>query len=276
MSDWQDYTPAAGHTVVGSIRRLERMESPQLGNARELLVYLPPSYALEPERRYPVLYMHDGQNLFDEGTSFGGEWAVDQTLEAGSVHGLEAIVVGIPNMGPDRTTEYSPFRDAKHGGGRGEAYLRFLVETVKPRIDADFRTLRDRPHTGIAGSSMGGLISLYAFFRRRDVFGFAGVMSPSLWFARGAVLDWVERQPFAGGRIYIDAGMREGERTVADVTRLRNALEQKGYRQLDDMLCVIDTAGDHSERAWARRLHRQLYFLLGIPRPVRTADGGRG
>jgi predicted alpha/beta superfamily hydrolase len=270
MTEWLDYTPAAEHTVAGSIRRLPRIESPQLGNARELLVYLPPSYAEEPDRRYPVLYMHDGQNLFDEGTSFGGEWAVDQALEAGSAHGLEAIVVGIPNMGSERTLEYSPFRDAKHGGGRGEAYLRFLIETVKPRIDTEFRTVPDRPYTGIAGSSMGGLISLYAFFRRRDIFGFAGVMSPSLWFANGAVLDWVERQPFAGGRIYIDAGMKEGERTLTDVTRLRDALEQKGYRQLQDLLCVVDTAGDHSERAWARRLHRQLYFLLGVPRPARA------
>ena len=271
MTDWQEYIPAAGESVVGSILWLPELESPQLGNARDLLVYLPPSYASEPERRYPVLYMHDGQNLFDAGTSFSGEWAVDQTLEAGSVHGLEAIVVGIPNTGPDRTAEYSPFRDAKHGGGRGEAYLRFLIETVKPRIDADFRTLPDRPHTGIAGSSMGGLISLYAFFRRRDIFGFAGVMSPSLWFARGAVLDWVERQPFAGGRIYIDAGMKEGARTVADVTRLRDALERMGYRQLHDLLCVVDTAGDHSERSWSRRLHRQLHFLLGVPRPGRAA-----
>lgn len=274
MSDWQEYIPRVGESVVGSILWLPELDSPQLGNARDILVYLPPSYAREPERRYPVLYMQDGQNLFDAGTSFSGEWEVDQTLEAASVHGLELIVVGIPNMGADRLAEYSPFRDAKHGGGRGEAYLRFLIETVKPRIDEDFRTLRDRPHTGIAGSSLGGLISLYGFFRRRDIFGFAGVMSPALWFANGAVLDWVERQPFAGGRIYIDAGMKEGERTLADVTRLRDALEQKGYRQLQDLLCVVDTAGDHSERAWARRMRRKLHFLLGVPQPARTASGG--
>ena len=270
MQHWEEYRPAAGHTVVGSIKRLAELDSPQLGNRRHLLVYLPPSYDQDDTRRYPVLYMHDGQNLFDAGTSFSGEWEVDQTLEAGSEHGLEAIVVGVPNTGPERMGEYSPFRDAKHGGGRGEAYLRFLIETVKPIIDADFRTQAGRAFTGIAGSSMGGLISLYAFFRRRDVFGFAGVMSPSLWFANGAVLDWVERQPFAGGRIYIDAGMKEGERTVADVMRLRTSLEQKGYRQLHDLMCVIDTAGDHSERAWARRLRRELHFLLGVPRPERS------
>ncbi|CAN5661751.1 hypothetical protein BH23GEM9_BH23GEM9_24030 [soil metagenome] len=268
MANWKDYPAAVDpdrHGVVGSIKQLVGVYSPQLDNTRDLLVYLPPSYD-EGDRHYPVLYMHDGQNLFDPATSFAGEWAVDQTLEAASEGGLEMIVVAIPNMGPERSNEYSPFLDARNGGGKGELYLRFIVETLKPLIDADFRTLADREHTGIAGSSMGGLISLYAFFRYRHVFGFAGVMSASLWFASRSVLEWVERQPFAGGRIYIDVGMREGQKTVDDVLRLRDALEAKGYRNLHDLLCVVDTAGDHSERAWARRLHRKLRFLLGLPR----------
>lgn len=266
MADWKDYPAALDpnrHGVVGSIKQLDGVHSPQLDNERHLLVYLPPSYGAG-ERRYPVLYMHDGQNLFDPATSFAGEWAVDQTLEAASEDGLEAIVVAIPNMGADRTNEYSPFRDPKSGGGRGDDYLRFIVETVKPLIDADFRTVPGRAHTGIAGSSMGGLISLYAFFRFRHIFGFAGVMSPSLWFADRAIMKWLEKQPFAGGRIYIDVGMKEGQKTLDDVMRLRDLLEAKGYRNLRDLLCVVDTAGDHSERAWARRLHRELHFLLGL------------
>lgn len=266
MSNWTDYPAAsdpARHGVVGSIKQLVAVHSPQLENHRDLLVYLPPSYDDAADRRFPVIYMHDGQNLFDPDTSFAGEWAVDQTLEAASAEGVEAIVVAIANVGPDRTDEYSPFRDAKNGGGRGELYLRFIVETVKPLVDAGFRTLQDRTNTGIAGSSMGGLISLYAFFRYRHVFGFAGVMSPSLWFANGAVLDWVARQPFAGGRIYIDVGMKEGQKTLDDVMQLRDVLEAKGYRNLDDLLCVVDTAGDHSERAWSRRLRRKMSFLLG-------------
>jgi predicted alpha/beta superfamily hydrolase len=268
MTDWKDYPAAADpddDRVVGSIKQLDCIYSPQLRNSRHLLVYLPPSYG-RTERRYPVIYMHDGQNLFDPATSFAGEWGVDQTLEAASDDGIEAIIVAIPNIGPERTNEYSPFLDEKNGGGKGERYLRFLTETVKPRIDADFRTLPDRPNTGIAGSSMGGLISLYAFFRYRHIFGFAGVMSPSLWFAGRAVLDWVRRQPFAGGRIYIDVGMREGQKTLDDVMQLRDILEAKGYRNLNDLLCVVDTAGDHSERAWSRRLHRELRFLLDVPR----------
>jgi predicted alpha/beta superfamily hydrolase len=265
MAEWKDYAPALDPNragVVGRIKHLDQVHSPQLGNSRDLLVYLPSSYD-DGQQRYPVLYMHDGQNLFDPATSFAGEWEVDQTLEAASGEGLEVIIVAVPNMGPERSNEYSPFLDPKNGGGKGELYLRFLVETVKPIIDADFRTLADRANTGIAGSSMGGLISLYAFFRYRHVFGFAGVMSASLWFADRAVLQWVERQPFAGGRIYIDVGMREGQKTLEDVMRLRDVLEAKGYRNLDDLLCVVDTAGDHSERAWARRLKRKLHFLLG-------------
>ena len=270
MAEWKDYPAAADpHRphVVGSIKHLERVRSPQLDNDRDLLVYLPPSYAAG-ERRYPVVYMHDGQNLFDPATSFAGEWAVDQTLEAASEDGVELIVVAIPNMGADRTAEYSPFLDEKNGGGRGDLYMRFIVETVKPLIDADFRTRPDREATGIAGSSMGGLISLYGFFRFRYVFGFAGVMSPSIWFAGSAILDYVRRQSHAGGRIYIDVGMKEGQKTLDDVMLLRDILEEKGYRNLHDLLCVVDTAGDHSERAWARRLQREFRFLLGHPRAV--------
>lgn len=279
MSEWKDYPAEANptrHGVVGSIKQLSGVHSPQLENHRDLLVYLPPSYDDVADRRYPVIFMHDGQNLFDPATSFAGEWAVDQTLEAASAEGIEAIVVAIPNMGADRSDEYSPFRDAKAGGGRGELYLRFIVETVKPLVDAGFRTLPDRSHTGIAGSSMGGLISLYAFFRYRHAFGFAGVMSPSLWFADGAVLDWVARQPFAAGRIYIDVGMKEGQKTLDDVMRLRDILEAKGYRNLDDLMCVVDTAGDHSERSWSRRLRRKLSFLLGAETRRGQGQGNSG
>jgi predicted alpha/beta superfamily hydrolase len=268
MAEWKDYPAAVDPSrpnVVGSIKHLELIHSPQLDNERSLLVYLPPSYATG-HARYPVIYMHDGQNLFDPATSFAGEWAVDQTLEAESERGVEPIIVAIPNMGPQRTGEYSPFLDETNGGGRGELYMRFIVETVKPLIDGDFRTRPERETTGIAGSSMGALISLYAFFRYRRVFGFTGVMSPSLWFADHAVLDYVRRQPFVGGRIYIDVGMKEGQRTLDDVMQLRDVLEAKGYRNLHDLLCVVDTAGDHSERAWARRLRREFRFLLGHPR----------
>src|SRR5512139_2503958 len=152
-------TPASGR-IVGHVRVISDVRSPQLGNTRDIHVYLPPSYRASG-RHYPVVYMHDGQNLFDPETSFSGEWGVDETLERLGPEGVETIVVAIPNMGGARCDEYSPWTDPRAGGGRGDAYLAFIVETLKPRIDLKFRTRREREHTGIMGSSMGGLISLY-------------------------------------------------------------------------------------------------------------------
>lgn len=181
MADWQDYLSVwpeqEGHTVVGTIKILEQLYSRQLDNRRSIMVYLPPSYN-SSDQRYPVLYMHDGQNLFDAKTSYVGEWQVDETMERLSREGLEAIVVGIPNMGEQRMSEYSASKSVKYGAeGQGRRYLAFLCETVKPLIDQDFRTKPEREHTGTMGSSMGGLISLFAFFHRHETFGFAGIMS---------------------------------------------------------------------------------------------------
>jgi predicted alpha/beta superfamily hydrolase len=261
---WLDYPHADSddhHTVEGTVKRLEALWSPQLENEREILVYLPPSYG-SGERRYPVLYMHDGQNLFDQATSFAGEWHVDGTMEMLGQRGIEAIVVAIPNMGSARLDEYSPFRDPKMGGGKGDLYLDFVVETLKPIIDRDFRTHPDRIHTCIAGSSMGGLISLYAFFRNADVFGVAGVMSPALWFAEGAIFGYVEEASFSAGKLYLDIGTREGQQTVANVRRLRDMLTRKGYRLRRDLFYVEESGAGHEEAAWRRRIRFAVPFFL--------------
>ena len=272
--EWEDYPDAddgVEHTVVGKVLRLPSLHSPQLANRRELFVYLPPSYATS-DRRYPVLYMHDGQNLFDRAISFGEEWGVDRTMEEASRHGLEAIVVAIPNTGDHRLDEYSPFRDSRRkGGGLGDRYLDFLVETVKPVVDRTFRTLPGRASTGIVGSSMGGLISLYGYFRSADVFGFAGVMSPALWFGDRAIFDFVEAAPFAPGRIYLDVGTREGSAALVDVARMRDLLVRKGYRPGRDMVYVVDEGAAHHEHAWGERLGRALEFLIGTRQPARRA-----
>jgi len=260
----------AGNVLVG-----QDVNSPQLHNQRDVIVYLPPSYA-GSDQRFPVLYMHDGQNLFDHATSFAGEWCVDETLEnlAGQ-DGLEAIIVGIPNIGSSRMDEYSPFIDRSHGGGQGNHYISFIVNTLKPLIDHQFRTLPQRRKTGIMGSSMGGLISLYAFFRREDIFGFAGVMSPSLWYAKGSIYGYVENASYLPGRIYLDAGTREmgGSRYslrkrvqsrhyYAGVRRMKRILVNKGYQPVRDILHVEEKWAAHSEAAWARRLPGALRFFL--------------
>lgn len=246
----------------GSLEVIPDVYSPQLGNRRDILVYLPSSYS-RTDRPYPVLYMHDGQNLFDPTTSFAGEWGMDAAMARAPRKGRRAIVVGIPNMGVDRIREYSPFVDPTNGGGMGDAYLDFLLQTVKPMIDAQYRTLPGVASTGIAGSSLGGFISLYAFFRSPQSWGYCGVLSPALWFAGGAIFRYVREAPYVPGRIYLDVGTREGEGTLHNAREMRDLLVAKGYERGKDLHWVEDEGGMHNEAAWGRRMRTALPFLLG-------------
>src|SRR5256884_8426794 len=202
--------PRRCHARKGRLVVPPPVHSAQLDNRRDLYLYVPAAPA-PGDTGYPVIYMQDGQNLFDPAVSFAGTWGVDEALSWASRRGLDAIVVGIPNMGDARIAEYDPFR------GTGDRYLDFVTRTVKPIADAQFPTLPDRRHTGIAGSSMGGLISLYAFFRYSESFGFAAALIPSLSFADAALLDLVAPAPRVpgGARLYSDIGTREGQQTVA-------------------------------------------------------------
>ncbi len=267
-TEWQDYPTDDMHMVVGTVKVSAAQFGPPESAQRQLLVYLPPSYT-RSDRRYPVIYMHDGQNLFDAATSFSGEWCVDETLEALSVEGIEAIVVGIPNAGPQRSAEYSPFPHPWLGNGRAAVYVRFLIDTVKPLIDRSFRTQPDRAHTGTAGSSLGGLVSLYAFFAASEVFGFAGVFSPALWSTQGKMAALVQQTPFVGGRLYMDVGDQEtsggsGRRStylIDEAQRMAELLRTKGYTAADLQFHVA-LGGQHNESSWAARLPNALRFLL--------------
>ena len=243
--------------------RVERVppgpQSPGLD--RDLAVYLPPSYG-ETDRRYPVLYLQDGQNLFDPEASFAGSWRVDLAMNWAAARRLEAIVVGVSNAGEERIAEYSPFDDPEGGPGRGRQYVSHLAETIKPLVDSRFRSLPQRETTGVAGSSMGGLISLFAFFARPDVFGIMGALSPSLWFAGRAIFGWLETAPFRPGRLYLDVGRLEGPETLENARRLRDLLRAKGYVQGEQLRYVEDRAGKHEEAAWGRRYRAALPFLL--------------
>jgi predicted alpha/beta superfamily hydrolase len=245
----------------GSLEVIPNVHSPELGNHRDVLVYLPSSYA-KTKRPFPVIYMHDGQNLFDPTTSFAGEWGIDEAMARAPRKGRRAIVVGLPNMGVDRIKEYSPFVDERNGGGMGDRYLDFITKTVKPMIDARYRTLADVENTGIAGSSLGALISLYAFFRQPQQFGFVAALSPALWFAKGSIFPFVEAAPYVRGRIYLDVGTREGAGTLANARAMRNLLQTKGYALGSDLTWVEDKGGMHNEAAWGRRFKKALPFLL--------------
>jgi predicted alpha/beta superfamily hydrolase len=235
--------------------------SPQLRNRRGVDVYLPESYDAG-RRRYPVVYMQDGQNLSDPAIAFcGNTWRLDEGLPWLAERGIEPIVVGIHNTGAARLAEYSPFGDPRHGGGDGDRYARFVIDTLKSRIDADYRTRKDRASTVIAGSSMGGLISLYAFFRRPSPFGAAAVISPSIWFGGREILAFVQKSRLTRGRIYLDVGTSEGAGTLRDARTLHRLLRRKGYK--GDALWYLEAQGhQHREADWAWRLPQALEFLL--------------
>ena len=206
--------------------------------------------------------MHDGQNLFDPRSSYAEPWRVGTAMERASQRSIEAIVIGIPNMGVDRIAEYSPFVDPKVGGGRGDVYLDWIIGTVKPLVDGEFRTRPDRAHTGMVGSSMGGLITLYAYLRDPSVFGFVGVLSPSLWFAGRSIFSTLQSCVHVPGRIYLDIGGREGTVALDDARRMRDALVAKGYALGSELRWVEDPRGRHNEVDWGRRLSDALPFLL--------------
>ena len=279
---WESYRsvfPQVHDDVPGDLRVLRGLPAPHL-SPRDVLVWLPEQAAAR-ERRYPVLYMQDGLSVFDPATSLAGSWRAGQTMEILRREGLEAILVGIPNAAELRPTEYTPYASALrdeeiHGQpGGGDAYLAFLVDVLKPVIDDTLPTLPEPECTGVIGSSLGGLISLYAFFRRPDVFGLAGAMSPGIPASQMALIDLIRRGRSPKGRIYLDVGGREGaglpDAGVAEalsrgfwdgVHRLHRLLGSTGYRDGVDMLFVADEQAVHSEGAWAARLPDAFRFLL--------------
>jgi predicted alpha/beta superfamily hydrolase len=249
---------------LGSYHVVTDIPGPTPGQSRHVVVHLPGSYD-EEVRRYPVIYMQDGQNLFDDGTSYAGSWRLSEELVSASRLGADAIVVGVYHASEHRISEYSPFLDERVGGGQAHVYAAWLADVLRPEINRRYRTLPQREQTGVAGSSMGGLFSLYAIFERSDVFGFAAVMSPSLWFAQRAIFDWVQSRPSVDVRLYLDTGAREGERTLANAQRMRDLLIAKGYLPGERLRYIEDAIGVHHESAWGRRFRKALPALLAAP-----------
>jgi predicted alpha/beta superfamily hydrolase len=242
------------------------MAMPGLGRERRVQVYLPPGYAAS-HKRYPVLYMHDGQNLFDDRTSFVGEWGVDEALDQlAREEGLEVIVVGIEHGGDHRIGELKPWADPKYGPGEADDYLRFVVEVVKPWVDANYRTRHDRASTGMLGSSLGGLTSWYAAFKYPQLFGRIGVFSPSYWIApQSYELARTQRLP-AGTRMYQLTGGHEGDAKDA-VETVRNSLHMEAVLRHDQpglrLRSVLRPEGEHNERFWRAEFPAAVRYLFG-------------
>ena len=235
---------------------------PQLNRYRRIWAYLPPDYDSLTSKRYPVIYMHDAQNLFDNLTAFAGEWQVDESMNSLFQQGDPgAIVIGINNGGSQRINEYSPWVNAQYGGGQGADYVDFIVQVLKPYIDQQFRTDSTRTGTAIWGSSMGGLISQYAAVQYQSVFSKVGVFSPSLWFSNqiySQVGSIGKQHPM---KFYILAGAQESTTLVAQVTQLKNDLLSNGFTAAEVEL-VIKADGQHSEWFWRREFKPAYQWLF--------------
>jgi predicted alpha/beta superfamily hydrolase len=238
-----------------------------LPDDRAVSVYLPPQYLDQKERRFPVLYLQDGQNLFDGRTSYiaGKTWnantTADRLTEDGEIEPL--ILVGIANTGLRRMAEYTPTRDFKMGGGEGRSYGRLLIEELKPWMDRSYRTLPEAKNTGLGGSSLGGLISLYVGFAHPEVFGKLAVMSPSLWWDHRSILNAIEQQATKPDlRIWLDMGTAEGLKHLRDTDMLERLLVKRGWRSGVDLAYVKAQGAVHDERAWSDRFGDVLRFLF--------------
>lgn len=239
----------------------EQLEIPGLNRKRQIRLYLPPGYATS-SKRYPVLYMHDAQNLFDDATAFAGEWKVDETLDALSKEGkLELIVVGIDNGADKRITELNAWDNTRFGPAEGRQYTDFIVKTLKPLIDATYRTLPGRAHTAIMGSSMGGLASHYAIAQYPQVFGKAGVFSPAYWTAAPA-FDFMAAHPLPqDARVYLLMGEQEGESMVPDVQRMAGVVRASGHPAQNTVLRIVPEQ-KHNEQFWSGELREALLWMF--------------
>lgn len=255
--------------LIEQLKLHEDFGSSHLNAPRRVLVYLPPGYGANTEQRYPVLYMHDGQNLMNPQDAFGGvAWGVDETAQrlilAGEIEPL--IIVGIYNAGEHRIDEYTPVASAggrtRGRGGRADQYGRMIIEELKPFIDREYLTRPEREFTGIGGSSLGGLVSFHLGLKRPDVFSRLAVMSPSVWWANNQIIREAakigQRLPL---RIWLDIGRKEGSRIKHQVRALKEILLANGWRKDLDFAYLEIPDARHEEAAWAARFDQVLKFL---------------
>jgi predicted alpha/beta superfamily hydrolase len=236
---------------------------PQLNRSRRIWLYLPPDYQTS-EKHYPVIYMKDGQNIFDAATSFSGEWQVDETLNTLFANGdYGAIVVGIDNGGAERLNEYSPWNNSQYGGGQGALYMDFVAETLKPFIDENYRTLPQSATTALFGSSMGALISTYGAIEYAEIFKKVGAFSPAYWFSLTQLNNYITNttSDLNEHRMYFLAGQNESSTMVPNLNAIRNALITKGL-STNNAFTKIDANGTHSESYWRAEFGAAYQWLF--------------
>ena len=258
--NWKNnFAPVAKpHTASANVHVLDTaFHMTKLNRERRIWIYLPPDYK-KAKKRYPVIYMQDGQNLFDVFTSGYGEWGIDEILDSLSAAGKPAsIIVGIDN-GPRRMNEYNPYAFEKFGEGEGDRYIDFIIKDLKPYIDKHYKTLSSKENTIIAGSSMGGLISYYAALRYSSVFGRAGVFSPAFWTAPAILPLTDSLAPQSRGMFFFYMGELEGEEMM---NNMNNVIEQLGKSSNALLYTVTDPDGRHNEEAW-RKWFTEFYLWV--------------
>ena len=249
IAGWQDNFAKVekAHTASPQVHIVsDKFDMPQLGRQRRIWVYVPAGYQTS-QKKYPVIYMHDGQNLFDAYTSGYGEWGVDEILDK-FPDKEESIVVGIDHGGDYRITEYDPY-DSKYGKGRGSDYVDFIAKTLKPYIDMHYRTRGDAKHTTIAGSSMGGLIAMYAVLKYPEVFGNAGVFSPAFWIAPPIYTLARDTKLAQASRFFFICGSAESDSMVSDMQKMADIMIAKQKNKENTSVVVINGAS-HNEKQW--------------------------
>jgi predicted alpha/beta superfamily hydrolase len=263
--------PPAPGTLAARLNKHQQFVSRLVEDHHDLIVYLPPMYEAERGRRFPVLYMQDGQNLFDPETSFikGNYWQLGETADALAASGAidPLIIVGIYNAGLKRLDEYTPVEDKRLGGGNADAYGRMVVQELLPFIDAQYRTLPGAENCGLGGSSLGGLVTLYLGLQYPSVFSRLAVMSPSVWWRNRTILRTVaaiSKKPELS--IWLDMGTKESARGVAEARLLRDGLIKKGWELGEDLAYCEAEGAEHTESAWAERAGSMLKFLFPASR----------
>ncbi|MDP3945081.1 MAG: alpha/beta hydrolase-fold protein [Lutibacter sp.] len=231
--------------------------------SHKVWIYLPPNYD-KSSKKYPVIYMHDAQNLFDNASSYAGEWEVDETLnKLYEKTGKGFIVVGIENGGEERINEYTPWKNEKYGGGKGGIYVDFIAKTLKPYIDANYRTKKQQKHTGLIGSSLGGLISYYGGLEYPKTFGKIGALSTSFWFSEKVVDFTLEKGNLKDTKLFLLVGGKEGDDTDKDTQKMEKLLLKTGFKP-KNLNTKINPEGQHNEAFWRSEFLEAVSWLYHI------------
>jgi len=261
ISNWKDNAPKESTATKNVSILSEDFYIPQLDRKRRIWVYLPPNYDTS-NKSYPVMYMHDGQNLFDNATSYAGEWEVDETLnKLYQDKRFELIVIGIDNAGEKRMDEYSPWKHKEYGGGEGDAYIDFVVKTLKPYVDNNYKTKSNQENTAIMGSSMGGLISHYSGLKYSNTFSKIGVFSPSFWFSKSSFDYTKKHSEIVNSKMYFLVGEKEGDNMVKDMESVISLMKKNEFPSNNIFQKVVPN-GEHNEKFWSDNFEEAVLWLF--------------